>query len=134
MPISSLDSLRSSFDKEDYDEWYDEEFLQLDEEEEEEIREESEDTEQYLDEENITGIEEATPKRRRVIRDAVLAAFVSCGHYPEFLCMKFPKTRYLAQFYKTGFTFKGGTMHWSSFHQLAVTAPAPFETNFSRLL
>ena len=91
MPISSLDSLCSSFDEEDDDEWCDEEFLQL-EEEVEETGEESEDTEQYLDEENVTGIEGATstPKRRRVTRDADLAASVSCGHYPQFLCMHCP--------------------------------------------
>ena len=60
------------FDKEDDDEWCDEEFLQL--EEQEETGEESEDTKQYLDE-NVTGIEGATPtpKRRRETRDT--------GHY-----------------------------------------------------
>ena len=65
-----------------------EEFLQLEEEEEEEDEtgEESEDTKQYLDE-NVTGIEGATPtpKRRRVTRDAALAASLSSGHYHQFL-------------------------------------------------
>ena len=70
LPISSLDSLCSSFDEED-DEWCNEEFLLLDEEEE--TGEESEDAEQYLHD-DVTGIEGATPtpKRRRVARDAGL--------------------------------------------------------------
>ena len=57
------------FDEEDDDERCDEEFLQL--EESEETGEESEDSEQYLDE-NVNGIEGATPtpKRLRVTRDA----------------------------------------------------------------
>ena len=79
-------------DEEGDDEWCDEEFLQLEEEEEEEeTGEESEDTEQHLDE-NVTGIEGATPtpKRRRVTRDATLAASVSFGQYLQFLGMHGP--------------------------------------------
>ena len=70
LPISSLDSLGRSFDEED-DEWCDEEFLLLDEEE---TGEESEDAEQYLHD-DVTGIEGATPtpKRPRVAKDALLA-------------------------------------------------------------
>ena len=68
--------------------------LQLEEEEEEEEEEEatgeeSEDTEQYLDAENFTGIEGATPTPKRR-RDAGLAASLSFGHYPEFLGMHGP--------------------------------------------
>ena len=49
-------------------------------------------TERYLDEENITDIEGATPtpKRRRVARDAGLAASLSFGHYLEYLGMHGP--------------------------------------------
>ena len=85
LPISSLESLCSSFDEEDDYEWCDEEFPLLDEEEE------SEDAEQYLHD-DITGIEGATPtpKRRRVARDAGLAASPSSGHYPVFLHMHGP--------------------------------------------
>ena len=59
---------------------------------EEETGEESENTEQYLDEESVTGIEGATPipKRHRVTRDAGLAVSLSFGHYPEFLGMHGP--------------------------------------------
>ena len=80
LPISSLDYLCSSFDEED-DEWCDEEFPLLDEET----------AEQYLHD-NVTGIEGATPtpKRRRVARDAGLAASLSSGHYPVFLGMHGP--------------------------------------------
>ena len=65
------------------------EFLQL-EEEEEESGEESEDTNQL--DENVTGIEGATPtaKRRRVTRDAALAASLSSGHYHQFIGMHGP--------------------------------------------
>ena len=88
LPISSLESLCSSFDEEDEDGWCNEEFPLLDEEE---TGEECEDAEQYLHD-DVTGIDGATPtpKRRRVERDTGLVASLSSGHYPVFLGMHGP--------------------------------------------